>query len=532
MNVAEGLFDESPNYRWWALGAVMLGLFLPVLDTTIVNVALPNMVGSLDTDIDEVRWVISAYAMSFAVITLASAWGRSLVGAKKLYLFSTFLFTLSSFFCGLSPNLNAMIFFRVIQAIGGGLMMPLGFTIITEAFTPADRSKAFGFFGIVIVLAPTIGPILGGYLIDNFNWRDIFFVNIPVGILSFFVTFLILRNDPPAKVLPFDYAGFISLGMTLAFLQMGITEGERWGWDSRFVYECWTVMSISFWVYVYTAFSVKHPILDLSIFRNWDFSLVILLSLTRAISLFGRMFLLPLFVQSYNRFPSIDAGVVLLPTSLMAGIFMPIMGILSSRSTDRGKRIILFAGFALLGLSQMFFTFLTNVPSFYQLLFPQLLFGLSMGLINALLSSLPQNLVEPRHIGLASMLQSNTLQLGGAVGVAILGNILDHRTASFVDQYRSHDILSAYPMQKTLAQIHLEAHHGLLINESGSGVANGLLSQMIHMQASISAYNNTFLYAGLFGLLGIPIIFLMKRFTHESLAGKPTDKSTMGGFAE
>ncbi len=532
MTLASGRFDESPNYRWWALAAVMLGLFLPVLDTTIVNVALPNMVGSLDTDIDEVRWVISAYAMSFAVITLASAWGRSLIGARRLYLFSTFLFTLSSFFCGLAPNLNAMIFFRVVQAIGGGLMMPLGFTIITEAFSPTDRPKAFGYFGIVIVLAPTIGPILGGYLIDNFNWRDIFFVNIPVGILSFLVTFLILRKDPPAKVLPFDFGGFITLGMTLAFLQLGITEGERWGWDSRFVYECWTVMTVSFWVYLYTAFSVKHPILDLSIFRNWDFSLVILLSLTRAISLFGRMFLLPLFVQTFNRFPSIDAGLVLLPTSLMAGIFMPIMGILSSRSTDKGKRTILFAGFLLLGISQLFFTYLTNTTSFVQLLVPQLLFGLSMGLINALLSSLPQNLVEPRHIGLASMLQSNTLQLGGAVGVAILGNILDHRTASFVDQYRADTVLGAYPVQRTLSQIHLEAHHGVLNNETGTGVANALLSQMIHTQANISAYNETFLYAGFFGLLGLPVVLLIRRFTHESQSGKPVDKSTMGVMAE
>ena len=149
------LFGASPHYRWWALAVVMLSLFLPVLDTTIVNVALPYMMGSLDTNQDEVRWVITAYSMAFAVATLASAWTRTVFGIKNLYLGSIFFFVLSSFFAGISPNLNVMIVFRILQAVGGGIMMPLGFTIITEAFPPAERPKAFGFFGIVVVLAPT-----------------------------------------------------------------------------------------------------------------------------------------------------------------------------------------------------------------------------------------------------------------------------------------------------------------------------------------------------------------------------------------
>lgn len=506
------LTGDSPNYKWWALTVVMVGLFLPVLDTTIVNVGLPNMVGSLDTNTDEIRWVITAYAMAFAVITLASSWARTVMGVKNLYLAATFLFTFSSFLCGLAPNLNVMIVFRVLQAVGGGLMMPLGFTILTEAFPPNERTKAFGFFGIVIVLAPTMGPILGGYLIDNYSWREIFFVNIPVGIFSFALTFLFLKKDPKQTVVPFDYVGFTSLGTCLAFLLVALTEGQRWGWTDHFVYECWLVSAISFWIYLFSAFRVRHPIIDISIFRNWDFTAIMLLNFVRAISLFGRMFLLPLFVQTYNNFPAMAAGMVQLPASLVAGIFMPLVGNYAARAPDSVKRTILVSGFGVLALSQFMFAFLTKVTSFYQILIPQLVFGLSMGLLNALLSSLPQNLVEPRHIGLASTLQSNMLQVGGAIGVAVLGNILDHRTTYFMTEYRSHITQGAYSVQKSLEEIGRQIHNGIF-QGTGSPKIQAELSQLVHSQAAISGYNQTFLYAGLFAFLGIPIILLMRRLS-------------------
>ncbi len=516
------LVGDSPHYKWWALAVVMVGLFLPVLDTTIVNVALPNMVGSLDTNTDEIRWVITAYAMAFAVITLSSAWVRTVMGVKQLYLASTFLFVLSSFLCGLSPNLGAMIFFRVLQAIGGGLMMPLGFTIITEAFRPEERAKAFGFFGIVIVLAPTIGPILGGYLIDNYNWRDIFFVNIPVGVISFILTFFFLKKDTVQTIVPFDFVGFISLGTSLAFLLIALTEGERWGWTDRFVYECWLVSAVSFWVYLFSAFHTKHPIIDLRIFLDWDFSAIMLLNFLRAISLFGRMFLLPLFVQTFNRFPAMDAGMLQFPASIVAGIFMPFMGHLSGTVSDRFKRMILVSGFLLLTLSQFMFGFLTQVTSFFQILIPQLVFGLSLGLINALLASLPQNLVEKKHIGLASTLQSNMLQIGGAIGVAILGNIQDHKTASYFTEYRSHLTEGSYAVQKTVQGLSSQLH-----GEGRAYMNNSLVqkvfSNLVHIQASISGYNETFLYAGLFGAMGLPIIFLMRRFSPKSQDSAPRE---------
>lgn len=520
------LAGDSPNYKWWALTVVMVGLFLPVLDTTIVNVGLPNMVGSLDTNTDEIRWVITAYAMAFAVVTLASSWARTVMGVKNLYLAATFLFTLSSFLCGLAPNLNIMIVFRVLQAVGGGLMMPLGFTILTEAFPPQERPKAFGFFGIVIVLAPTTGPILGGYLIDNYSWREIFFVNIPVGIFSFILTFLFLKKDPKQTVVPFDLVGFTSLGTCLAFLLVALTEGQRWGWTDHFVYECWLVSAIAFWIYLFSAFRVRHPIIDISIFRNWDFTAIMLLNLVRAISLFGRMFLLPLFVQTYNNFPAMAAGLVQLPASLIAGVFMPIIGAYAARSTDSAKRFILVSGFGVLAFSQFMFAFLTQVTSFYQILIPQLVFGLSMGLLNALLSSLPQNLVEPRYIGLASTLQSNMLQVGGAIGVAILGNFLDHRTAYYLTEYRSHVTQSAYSVQKTLGEIGRHIQNGVY-QGSGSPKIQATLSNLVHNQAAVSAYNQTFLYAALFAVLGIPIILFMRRFSHRA-GGQSSQERVVG----
>jgi DHA2 family multidrug resistance protein len=501
----------------------MLSLFLPVLDTTIVNVALPYMMGSLDTNQDEVRWVVTAYSMAFAVVTLASSWARTFFGIKNLYLASIFLFVLSSFLCGISPNLNVMILCRVLQAVGGGMMMPLGFTIITEAFSPQDRPKAFGFFGIVIVLGPTIGPILGGWLVDNFNWRDVFFINIPFGILSFFFTFLVLKKDRTHVLVPFDFAGFLSLGAALSFLLVGLTEGERWGWTSRFVYECWGVAAIAFWIYVMSAFMVRHPIIHLGIFRDLDFSLIMLANFFRALGLFGRMFLLPLFVQTFNLFTATDAGLVLLPSSLMAGVTMPILGNLSSKGSDRFKRILLVSGFLLLAISQFLFAFLMGIPSMFQILLAQLIFGLSMGMLNALLSSIPQTLVEPRFIGQASSLQSNMLQIGGALGVAILGNVLDHREASFYNQYQSDVTRHSYTYQRVLDFFYQSVGHGSSSTEM-TAKAGAMLINSARNQAAISAYNETFVVAGMLALLGIPMILLMRRLSQkgkgETISGK------------
>jgi len=519
------LFGESPHYPWWALGVVMLSLFLPVLDTTIVNVALPYMMGSLDTNQDEVRWVVTAYSMAFAVVTLASGWARTFFGIKNLYLASIFLFVLSSFLCGISPNLNVMIVCRVLQAVGGGMMMPLGFTIITEAFPPAERPKAFGFFGIVIVLGPTIGPILGGWLVDNFNWRDVFFINVPFGFLSFFFTFMVLKKDRIHQIVPFDFAGFISLGTALSFLLVGLTEGERWGWTSQFVYECWGISSIAFWIFVMTAFVVRHPIINLSVFRDLDFTLIMLANFFRALGLFGRMFLLPLFVQSFNLFTATDAGLVLLPSSLMAGVTMPVLGHLSSKGSDRFKRTLLVSGFVMLALSQFLFAFLMGVPSMMQIILAQLVFGLSMGMLNALLSSIPQTLVEPRHIGLASSLQSNMLQIGGALGVAILGNVLDHTREDFYSQYQSSVTRHSYVYQRVIDFFNQAAGHGTSTQEA-TARAGALLINTARNQASISAYNSTFVVAGMLALLGVPMVLLMTRLSQkakqnpENLSGK------------
>ena len=523
MKSGGSLVGDSPRYPWWALGVVMLSLFLPVLDTTIVNVALPYMMGSLDTNQDEVRWVVTAYSMAFAVVTLASGWARTFFGIKNLYLASIFLFVLSSFFCGISPNLNVMIVFRVLQAVGGGMMMPLGFTIITEAFAPTERPKAFGFFGIVVVLGPTIGPILGGWLVDNFNWRDVFFINIPFGILSVLFTVMVLKKDREHTVVPFDYAGFLSLGTALSFLLVALTEGERWGWTSQFVYECWAVSAIAFWIFVMTAFMVRHPIINLNIFRDVDFALIILANFFRSLGLFGRMFLLPLFVQTFNLFTATDAGLVLLPSSLMAGITMPLLGHLSSRGSDRFKRSLLVSGFVMLAVSQFLFAFLMGVPSMVQILLAQLVFGLSMGMLNALLSSIPQTLVEPRHIGLASSLQSNMLQIGGALGVAILGNVLDHREAGFYNQYQSDVTYHSYIYQRVLDFYNQTAGHGGASLEA-TARANAMLVNTARTQAAISAYNETFVVAGLLALLGIPLILLMKRLSQK--AQSPPETAT------
>jgi DHA2 family multidrug resistance protein len=277
---------------------------------------------------------------------------------------------------------------------------------------------------------------------------------------------------------------------------------------------------------VITAFTVKHPLIDLSIFRDFDFVLIMVANFFRAIGLFGRMFLLPLFVQTFNAFTATDAGLVLLPSSLMAGIAMPVLGNLSAKGSDAFKRTLLVAGFVMLAFSQFLYAFLMGVPSMGQIIFAQLIFGLSMGMLNALLSSIPQTLVAPRHIGLASSLQSNMLQIGGALGVAILGNFLDHQEADYYARYQSDVTHHSYFYQRVADFFTQSAMHGNAADvpaRVGAMVTNSAMGQ-----AAISGYNETFVAAGLMALLGIPMILLMRRLSQRGSKAKLD--TVHGGF--
>lgn len=419
--------------RWWVIGIVMAGAFMAVLDANIVNVALPHMMATFSTDIDRIKWVVTAYSLAFALSTILSHWLSEAVGEKTVYMVSTATFTAASMLCGLSWNLEAMVAFRILQGSAAGFMMPTAMAILTETFPPEERGKAFGIFGIVIVFAPTIGPTLGGYLSDEVHWRYIFYVNLLPGILVPLASWVVLDSVPRRMSPRFDYLGFGGLSLCLSGLLLALSEGQREGWTSDFVLLC---LFAGFWggaVFLLAALWSKKSLLDLTLFANVAFSLLIVLAFLRSVGLFGRIFLLPVFMQRLMGYSAVDTGWLLAPGALVAGVTMPVVGRLFD-AVGR-PRLFLVPGFALLGLSQYLYYDLTAITEYSDILWPQVLFGFAMGMLQAPVMTTAMNVVRRDQIGMVSSLQSVVMQLGASFGVAFVGTMVDRRQVFHLAHY-------------------------------------------------------------------------------------------------
>ena len=296
------LNPDGSSYKWWVLLNVMIGTFMAVLDATIVNVALPNMMAAFGTSVDKIEWVLTAYLLIFAVMLPSSGWIADHLGYKRTYALGLFLFTLGSFLCSLAWNEDILIWFRVVQGAGAGFIMPVGMAIVTREFPPEKRGMALGFWAISAAASVSLGPMIGGYLIDTFSWHMIFDVNVPVGIFGMIATYVIQREYRTEHVRKFDVVGFISMTVFLVSLLLALADGNaEWntgGWTSDFILACFAIAFIGFVIFIITEFNVEHPIIDLRLLMNYNFGIANVMMFIFGIALFGNSFLLPLYLQN------------------------------------------------------------------------------------------------------------------------------------------------------------------------------------------------------------------------------------------
>jgi MFS transporter, DHA2 family, multidrug resistance protein len=502
--------------RWYVLGTVMLGLFMAVLDSNIVNVALPHMMASLGTDADHIRWVIEAYAMSYAIFTLTTSWLRERIGIKKCFVAGLAIFTAASILCGISWSVESMIACRVLQGIGGGIMMPTGFTLITESFPASQRGAAFGVFGIVIVVAPSLGPTLGGYLVDFVNWRYIFYINVPVGILTVFLALAFLREYRELKPRPFDFLGFAGLATFLGCLLVALTDGQREGWRSDFILSYFAVSAIGFLAFIISAPRSKYPVLDIRLFANFHFSVLSILNIMRASALFGRMYLLPLFLQTMVGYSARAAGFLLLPGALVSGLVMPVTGSLVDRY---GPKYFIFSGLALMGYSTFMYHSIDVVTPYSAILIPMIIFGVGAGFLNTPLSATAMNVVKPEQVGQVSTVLSVLMQVGGAFGVAMLGTITADRTAFHRAVFAEKIAPYSYETQSVLQALH---SLGGRIGESdflSSLQSPAVLDLYVRKQAAIAGFQDAFVYTALICAIAlVPALGIFSYRHHRRVA--------------
>ncbi|MDP4281084.1 MAG: DHA2 family efflux MFS transporter permease subunit [Bacteroidota bacterium] len=511
----KGLFDsDNPYYKWLLLLNVMIGTFMAVLDATIINVSLPKIMSAFGVGIDKIEWVITAYMLATAVMLPTSTWMADKFGYKRIYFLGLFGFTFGSFLCGISPSENFLIFARVIQGLGAGCIMPVGMAIVTREFPPNQRGIALGFWSIASAASVSFGPLIGGYLIDNFSWQLIFDVNIPIGIFGIIATLIVQKEFKNPSVGKFDPVGFISVSIFLPVLLYALSQGNAQtnsgGWTAPVILACFGISAIAIAVFLTSQLAVSNPLLDLRLFRDYNFSISNIIMLVFSIGMFGSTFLLPLYLQNSLDYTAIQAGAVFLPVGIIQGFTAPVVGIFSDKTNPK---IPVLIGVILLASSFFINSRLSYLSEHWFIMLSLYVRGFGMGILFTPLSTISMLSIPKEKIGQASGILNVIRQLGGSFGVAIFATLLTVRTEYHAVTFGE----SAYMNSPVYYQIN-QRLTDFAMKSVGSTNANAalqsryLMGSHIRKQAFVQGVSDDFLVAGIITLLGIiPVVFLKTR---------------------
>ncbi|MCW3089806.1 MAG: drug resistance transporter, EmrB/QacA subfamily [Ferruginibacter sp.] len=429
---------------------LLLGTSMAAIDSSIVNLSLPVIRQQFSSNITEVQWILTAYMLSFSIFVPLTDWLKNRIGFFNLYIGSTAIFTIGSLLCGLSPSLHWLIAARVLQAVGGGAITPTALAIIATVFPEKERGKAMGIWGLGIVMGPALGPTLGGILTQHFGWPSIFFVNIPIGLVTIWLSYKHLRflkAEQPNKK-PFDTAGFISLSVFLIVLQYSIT---KIGIIPLFSFTGLTLMLLfigSFIFFFYSSRKHRSPLLDLSLLTNFKFVNGLGLTFVRSVAMFGGLFLLPFLLQDYLGYSETASGLIILPNALMVGIIMPFAG----KWTDtHGYRSVSIAGLAVLGVSMFMFAQLYPGNALFFALLAMLLRGAGFGMLNTPLTAAVISAVPKEKVAMASSINTLIIQLSGAISVSVISLI--HQVLN--DRYMAEGATAALAEHRALQNCYL-----------------------------------------------------------------------------
>jgi DHA2 family multidrug resistance protein len=513
------LHHEHSSYKWWVLANVMIGTFMAVLDASIVNVALSKIMASFGITVDKAEWVITAYMLVFAVMLPTSGWIADHFGYKRTYFLALFLFTLGSFLCGLAWNENMLIIFRIVQASGAGLIAPTGMAIITREFPLKQRGVALGFWGIAAAASVSLGPVVGGYLIDNINWNAIFNVNVPVGIIGLFATLVIQREYKTEQTRSFDVIGFVSMATFICALMLALTDGNAsWntgGWSSPFIVSCFVISAFALVVFLVTEFTIEHPLIDLRLFKDFNFSVANGILFIFGLGMFGSTFLLPLYFQLSLGYTAFQAGMFFLPMGILQAITAPISGILSDKVNPKVPAAI---GITLLAFSLFLNSSLSLYSEHHQIMISLYIRGFAMGLMFTPLSTAALFNIPHHKIGQASGLFNVIRQLGGSFGIAFMSTMLLRRTIYHMSTYSQvvNPQSDAYRVvAQHLTRFSMNAVGG---NQTLSAMrANALIASHISTEAFIRAVCDDFLMASIITIAAfVPILFLRTKRRQKS----------------
>ena len=499
---------------WWIAFTVMLATFMEVLDTSIANVSLPNIAGNLSSGIDESTWVLTSYLVSNAIVLPLSGWLSTLFGRKRLFMICVGIFIGSSLLCGLAPTLGTLVFFRILQGAGGGSMQPLAQAILAESFPPSKRGMAMAVYAMGVVVAPIVGPTVGGWITDNYSWRWIFFINVPVGIVSLMLMSVFIE-DPPylrrrdLKTLKIDYIGLGLLGVGLGALQIVLDKGQREDWlESNFIIITITISAVALVAGILWELRSKDPMVELHLLKDHNFMGSVITMFLLGFVLYGSLAMLPILLQTLLGYTAMLSGMVLSPGGLVTLMALPVVGWMLGRIEARKLVVVgVLATSASLFYMSMFnmgIAFITPVNA-------RLVQGLGLAFLFVPINTMAFHFIAKEKMNYASGLINLARNIGGSCGIAFAVTWLAR--ASQVHQVQ----LSAHltPMSPAFRTATHNAAAALMTHGSGAVQASAQATALIYggmqQQATMLAFNEVFFVQGAAFLLLLPLLFLMKK---------------------
>lgn len=466
------------DYKWKVLISVIFGIFMVILDTTVVNVAFATLRAEFNASVNDSQWIISVYVMALGISTPLSGFLADRFSMKRVYVTGLVLFVVGSFLCGVAPSLNFLIAARVLQGVGGGIALPLGTALLFSAFSVEEQGLAFGIFGIALVVAPALGPILGGLLVDHDLWRWVFFINVPIGLLGAFLATTFLRYQPPGHKPRFDLLGLMTSSIGFGAVLYAASVASDDGWTSRNVLAGFIIGGVALALFaLIELFVAKEPLLDLRLFKRPVFLNATVVGYVSVVALFGAEFLLPLYLQILRGRTAFETGLILLPLAITSGITAPLSGKLYDKV---GPRSIMIVGFGILVINTWQLSTLDATTSISYILFLMALRGIALGLTVQTTVVASLSVITQREVSRASSLSNSTRQVVQAIGVAVLATVLVSALSGAVKDFGTKaqaESVKSGSKPIGLCEVHSPADLGITIPTQGaSGPPPGVAS--------------------------------------------------------
>ncbi len=515
--VAAPLPEERLLNPWLVSMIVVLATFMEVLDTSIANVSLPHIAGSLAASTDESTWVLTSYLVANAIVLPLSGWFSNTFGRKRFYMTCVVLFTASSFLCGLAPSLPLLIFFRVLQGLGGGGLQPSAQAILADAFPPEKRGMGFSVYAMAVVFAPAIGPTLGGWITDNFNWRWIFYINVPVGIVSFVLTGALIK-DPAYLVervkqlrgrIRVDFIGMGLLTLCLGFLQVVLDKGQEDDWfGSNLIAWSSAISLAAFLAVIWWELRIENPIVDLRLFRERNFAMSNVLIFGLGFALFGSTVLVPQFLQALMGYSATESGKVLSPSGVVVMLILPITGLAINRV---GPRALIAVGLVIAGVSLWLTSHIDLQVDYWTVTWYRILQGVGIAFLFVPISTVSFSRLPPEKSNAASALFNLARNLGASFGIATVTTLVVRQTQVHTNRLVSHIAAGNPQYNQLIAGLTQRLTRAGASAYDAGRQATALVAQTVGQQAGALAYLDAFRFVSIACFVMLPLAFLIKK---------------------